>query len=130
MSANSTTNHPETLAERRVGLDLPRGEYPEGPSDQCHSTEAVIKHSEDDGEEEVTSKMTPSPKKTLWGVVNQAFNAVYAICMSKAIMDIYDDAGEIGSTPRESERDCFNRGYVELTAMENAKEYLEAMAKF
>ena len=50
--------------------------------------------------------------------------------MSKAIMDIYDDAGEIGATKGETERDCFNRVYVELTAMENAKEYFEAMAKF
>ena len=40
---------------------------------QCHSTEATIKHVEDDGEEEVTSKMTPSPKKTLWGVVKEFF---------------------------------------------------------
>ncbi len=73
MSVNSTTNHTEARAERRLGLDLPRGEYPERPSDQCHSTEAIIKHSEDDGEEEVTSKMTLSPKKTLWGVVKEFF---------------------------------------------------------
>ena len=42
-------------------------------STQCHSTEATIKHSEDDGEEEVTSKVTPSPKKTIWGVVKEFF---------------------------------------------------------
>jgi hypothetical protein len=73
MSANSTTNHPEALAKRRMGLDLPMVEYPKEPIEQCHSTEAVIKHSEDDGEEEVASKMTPSPKKTLWGVVKEFF---------------------------------------------------------
>lgn len=65
MSTNPTIEHSEERAERRMGLDL--------PSDQCHSTEAVIKHSEDDGEEEVTSKLTPFPKKTLWGVVKEFF---------------------------------------------------------
>jgi hypothetical protein len=50
--------------------------------------------------------------------------------MSKAIMDIYDDAGEIGATKGETENQCFNRVYIELTAMEEAKEYFEKMAKF
>ena len=40
------------------------------PSD---STEAAINHTVDDGEEEVTSKMTPIPKKSLWGVVKEFF---------------------------------------------------------
>ena len=50
--------------------------------------------------------------------------------MSKAIMDIYDDAGDIGSTTRETENECFKRVYIELTAMEEAKAYFEKMAKF
>jgi hypothetical protein len=50
--------------------------------------------------------------------------------IAKAIMDVYDDAGEIGATKGETENQCFNRVYVELTAMEEAKEYFEKMAKF
>jgi hypothetical protein len=50
--------------------------------------------------------------------------------MSKAIMDIYDDAGEIGATKGETENQCFDRVALELTAMENAKEYFEKMEKF
>lgn len=73
MSVNSITEHSEERAERRMGLDLPRVEYPTEPVEQCHSTEAVIKHAKDDGEEEVISKMAPSPKKTLWGVVKEFF---------------------------------------------------------
>ena len=42
-------------------------------STQCHSTEATIKHAEDEGEEEITSKMTQSPNKTLWGAVKEFF---------------------------------------------------------
>jgi hypothetical protein len=40
---------------------------------QCHSTEAVIKHAKDDGEEEVTSKMTPIPKKSIWEKIKDIF---------------------------------------------------------
>ena len=72
MSTNSSITHSEERAERRMGLDLPRDEYPTEPVEQCHSTEAVIKHAKDDGEE-VSSKMAPSPKKTLWGVVKEFF---------------------------------------------------------
>ena len=50
--------------------------------------------------------------------------------IAKAIMDVYDDAGEIGATKGETENQCFNRVYVELTAMEEAKDYFENMAKF
>ena len=50
--------------------------------------------------------------------------------MSKAIMDIYDDAGAIGEIKGETENQCFQRVYIELTAMEEAKEYFEKMAKF
>ena len=51
--------------------------------------------------------------------------------MSKAIMDVYDDAGStIGAIKGETENQGFNRVYIELTAMENAKEYFEKMAKF
>lgn len=67
MTAHSTTTEPayfEDRPERRLGLDLQRVEYIEGPSCQCHSTIAVIQHAEDD-DEEVTSKTTPPPKKSL-----------------------------------------------------------------
>ena len=50
--------------------------------------------------------------------------------ISKAIMDVYDDAGHIGEIKGETENECFNRVYIELTAMEDAKEYFEAMLKF
>ena len=50
--------------------------------------------------------------------------------MSKAIMDIYDDAGAIGEIENETENQCFDRVAVELTAMEDAKAYFEKMAKF
>ena len=50
--------------------------------------------------------------------------------MAKAIMDIYDDAGEIGATKGETENQCFDRVARELTAMEDAKEYFEKMEKF
>jgi len=73
MSTNSSITHFDDRPERRLGLDLQRDEYPEKSIEQCHSTEAIIKHSEDDGEEEVSSKMTPTPKKTLWGVVKEFF---------------------------------------------------------
>ena len=71
MSTNSSITHFDDRAERRLGLDLPRVEYPIEPVEQCHSTEA-IKHSEDDGEE-VSSKTAPSPKKSMWGVVKDFF---------------------------------------------------------
>jgi hypothetical protein len=50
--------------------------------------------------------------------------------MDKAIMDIYDDAGAIGEIENETENQCFDRVAIELTAMENAKEYFEKMEKF
>jgi len=42
-------------------------------AEACPSTEAVIQHAEDDGEEEVTSKMTPIPKKSFWRGVKEFF---------------------------------------------------------
>ena len=69
MSANVNTDE---RTERRLGLDLQRVEYPIEPVEQCLSTEGAIKHSEDDGGE-VSTKMTPTPKKTLWGVVKEFF---------------------------------------------------------
>lgn len=53
MSAHSTTTEPMHFDDS------------ENPC-KCRSTEAVIKHAKDDGEEEVTSKMTPIPKKSIW----------------------------------------------------------------
>jgi hypothetical protein len=50
--------------------------------------------------------------------------------IAKAIMDIYDDAGHIGATEHETENECFDRVYAELSALEEAKEYFEKMEKF
>ena len=47
--------------------------------------------------------------------------------ISKAIMDIYDEAVVLDD---ESEQQHMDRIYIELTAMEDAKEYFEAMLKF
>jgi hypothetical protein len=47
--------------------------------------------------------------------------------MSKAIMDVYDGAVVLDG---ESEQQHMDRIYIELTAMEEAKEYFEAMATF
>ena len=47
--------------------------------------------------------------------------------ISKAIMDIYDEALVLED---ESEQQHMDRIYIELTAMEEAKEYFEKMAKF
>ena len=47
--------------------------------------------------------------------------------ISKAIMDIYDEALVLED---ESEQQHMDRIYIELTAMEEAKEYFEEMAKF
>lgn len=69
---STSITHSEERAERRMGLDLPRDEYPTEPVEQCHSTEAVIKHAKDD-DEEVSSKVTPPPKKSMWGVVKDFF---------------------------------------------------------
>ena len=47
--------------------------------------------------------------------------------ISKAIMDVYDEALVLED---ESEQQHMDRIYIELTAMEDAKEYFEKMAKF
>ena len=47
--------------------------------------------------------------------------------ISKAIMDVYDEALVLDG---ETEKQHMDRIYIELTAMEDAKEYFEAMAKF
>ena len=53
------------------------------------------------------------------------------LAMEKAIMDVYDDAGcTIGEIKGETENQCFDRVAIELTAMEDAKEYFEKMENF
>ena len=47
--------------------------------------------------------------------------------ISKAIMDVYDEAVVLDG---ETEKQHMDRIYAELTALEDAKEYFEAMAKF
>jgi hypothetical protein len=63
--AEKTISHANPASARRMGLDLQR-------VDTCHSTNAVIQHAKDDGEE-VTSKTTSAPKKSLWGAVKEFF---------------------------------------------------------
>ena len=47
--------------------------------------------------------------------------------ISKAIMDVYDEALVLDG---ETEKQHMDRMYIELTAMEDAKEYFEKMANF
>jgi len=47
--------------------------------------------------------------------------------IAKAIMDVYDEALVLDG---ETEKQHMDRIYIELTAMEDAKEYFEAMQKF
>ena len=47
--------------------------------------------------------------------------------MSKAIMDVYDEALVLDG---ETEKQHMDRIYNQLTALEEAKEYFEAMQKF
>jgi hypothetical protein len=47
--------------------------------------------------------------------------------ISKAIMDVYDEALVLDG---ETEKQHMDRIYIELTAMEDAKEYFERMEKF
>jgi hypothetical protein len=109
-------------------LPLPAAKTWDPKNQACNAVYAICMSEARKGtaatKESIISKIRESPalEMTTLKLVIRA--------MSKAIMDIYDDAGEIGSTPRESERDCFNRVYVELTAMEEAKEYFERMLKF
>jgi len=67
--AGKTISHTNPTSSRRMGLDLQR-------ADTCHSTNAVIQHAEDDGEE-VTSKTTPPLKKSFWGAVKEFFTLRY-----------------------------------------------------
>ena len=113
--------------------------------------------------ENMASPHTPTslPAAKTWSLDNQAYKAVYAICMaearkgskataeniisqirgspvlemiswniiiqtiSEAIMDVYDDTVVDG----ESEQQHMDQIYIDVTAMEEAKEYFEAMEK-
>ena len=109
-------------------LPLPAAKTWDPKNQACNAVYAICMSEARKGtkatKESIISKIKESPalEMTTLKLVIRA--------IAKAIMDIYDDAGEIGSTPRETERECFNRVYVELTAMEEAKEYFEKMAKF
>lgn len=105
---------------------------------------------------------TSLPAAKTWSLGNQAYKAVYAICMaearkgnkataeniiskirgssalemislniiiqtiSEAIMDVYDDTVVLDD---ESEQQHMDQIYIDVTAMEEAKEYFEAMEK-
>jgi hypothetical protein len=71
--------------------------------------------------ESIISKIRESPalEMTTLKLIMRAIN--------KAIMDVYDEAIVLDG---ESEQQHMDRVYIELTAMEDAKEYFERMATF
>ena len=107
---------------------LPRAKTWDPSNQACNAVYAMCMAEAKKGtkatEESIIQKIKYSPalEMTTLKLVMRAID--------KAIMDIYDDAGHIGSTTRETENECFERVYIELTAMENAKAYFEKMAKF
>ena len=109
-------------------MPLPRAKTWSADNQACNAVYAICMSEARKGTkataESIISKIKYSPALEMTSL-KMVIRAI-----AKAIMDIYDDAGEIGATKGETENQCFNRVYVELTAMENAKEYFEAMEKF
>ena len=109
-------------------LPLPAAKTWDPKNQACNAVYAICMAEARKGtlatEESIISKIQESPalEMTTLKLVIRAID--------KAIMDIYDDAGEIGATKGETENQCFKRVYLELTALENAKEYFVKMAKF
>jgi len=107
---------------------LPRAKTWDPKNQACNAVYAICMSEARKGNnataENIISKIKESPalEMTTLKLVIRA--------IAKAIMDIYDDAGTIGETEHETERECFNRVYIELSAMEESKEYFEKMAKF
>ena len=127
ISHTQSSQKEQSIMSSRM-LPLPAAKTWDPKNQACNAVYAICMSEARKGtkatKESIISKIRESPalEMTTLKLVIRA--------IAKAIMDVYDDAGEIGSTPRESERDCFNRVYIELTAMEDAKEYFEAMLKF
>jgi len=109
-------------------MNLPRAKTWPADNQACNAVYAICMSECKKGTkataESIISKIRESPalEMTTLKLVMRA--------MSKAIMDIYDDAGEIGATEGETENQCFDRVYIELSAMEEAKKYFEKMEKF
>ena len=107
---------------------LPRAKTWDPKNQACNAVYAICMSEARKGTladaKSIISKIRESPalEMTTLKLVIQA--------MSKAIMDIYDDAGAIGEIKGETENQCFKRVYIELTAMEEAKSYFESMEKF
>ena len=118
---------PKTLTMASRMMPLPRAKTWDPKNQACNAVYAICMSEARKGKnataESIISNIRESPalEMTTLKLVIRA--------MSKAIMDIYDDAGEIGATEGETENQCFDRVYVELSAMEEAKEYFEKMEK-
>jgi hypothetical protein len=106
-------------------LPLPRAKTWDPSNQACNAVYAICMSEARKGTAataaSIISKIRESPalEMTSLKLVTRA--------ISKAIMDIYDDAIVLDD---ESEQEHVDRVYIELTAMENAKEYFEKMAKF
>jgi hypothetical protein len=70
--------------------------------------------------ENIISKIRESP------ALEMTTSKLVVRAMSKAIMDVYDDTVVLDD---ESEQQHMDQIYIDVTAMEDAKEYFEAMAK-
>ena len=106
-------------------LPLPRARTWDPDNQGCNAVYAIcmaeaLKGTEATAES-IISKIRESPalEMTTLKLVMRA--------ISKAIMDTYDEALVLDD---ESEQQHMDRVYIELTAMEEAKEYFEKMAKF
>ena len=109
-------------------LPLPAAKTWDPKNQACNAVYAICMSEARKGtmatKESIISKIKESPALEMT-TLKMVIRAI-----AKAIMDVYDDAGEIGEIKGETENQCFQRVYIELTAMENAKEYFEAMLKF
>ena len=106
-------------------MNLPRAKTWSADNQACNAVYAICMSESKKGTkataESIISKIRESPalEMTTLKMVMRA--------ISKAIMDVYDEALVLDG---ETEKQHMDRIYIELTAMEEAKEYFEAMEKF
>lgn len=106
-------------------MPLPRAKTWDPKNQACNAVYAICMSEARKGtkatKESIISKIRESPalEMTTLKLIMRA--------ISKAIMDVYDEALVLDG---ETEKQHMDRIYVELTAMEDAKEYFEAMEKF
>jgi hypothetical protein len=106
-------------------LPLPRAKTWDPKNQACNAVYAICMSESKKGTKATSEsiirniKYSPALEMTSLKMVMRA--------ISKAIMDVYDEALVLDG---ETEKQHMDRIYIELTAMEEAKEYFEAMLKF